>query len=198
MNLLLKNILLTFNTNRNYKALYFVTYLNISTKKRKTFKAMGLKISKKNLNFKNQVQIQKCVSANKISHEFIEPFINEGYRQSNQPYTVYIKSVFYLNNETLNFWTHFLPFLIAVFYVIYFYSKIYVDYYFFPCFLYLVSICSYLLMSSIAHMFNSMSSTSRQLCFILDYLGIDVIYLLFRLKIQFRKKNEFQTNHMLI
>ena len=133
---------------------------------------MCSQILKTKLNgFKKIVKVKKCISSNEVTQEFIEPFITKGYRQANQPFIEYIKSIFHLNNETFNFWTHFVPFSMVSFYVIYFYSRTHLDIYYLPYFIYIVSVSCYLLMSSIAHMLNSMSSTSRQLCFIMDYLG---------------------------
>ena len=47
-----------------------------------------------------------------ISLEFRESFILTGYRKPNSSIKSCLKSLFYFdNNEIINFWTHFLPFL---------------------------------------------------------------------------------------
>ena len=109
-----------------------------------------------------------------VDVEFREPFILKGYRSTNNTCLCYVKSVFYLNNETINFWTHFLPFV----YFGYETSKIYFaihatkDHFSWPFFVYSLTTTLVFLTSCLAHMFNSKSSIMRHMCFTSDYLSI--------------------------
>ena len=115
---------------------------------------------------------RKCVSSQEISEEFRLPFIINGYRYTNRSFFTYLKSVGYLNNETANFWTHFIPFLFTLVYHLKLaYGPIMNDPFYLPYFRYLQTVTLYLFLSSSAHMLYPMSSTTRHVCFILDYLG---------------------------
>jgi predicted membrane channel-forming protein YqfA (hemolysin III family) len=118
----------------------------------------------------------KLATIDQVSFEFREDYILTGYRKPNTDFKSCIQSIFYLNNETINFWTHFIPFLFILFELLNlcFKFNIMQDYFVWPLFIYLLTVCFYLLMSSIAHMFNCLSSTARHLCFILDYLSISI------------------------
>lgn len=111
-----------------------------------------------------------------ISFEFREDFILTGYRLPDSSFKNCFKSIFYLHNETINFWTHFFPFLFISFQLLQIVDTHNVknDYFVWPLFIYLITICFYLLMSSVAHMMNCYSSTARHICFILDYLTISI------------------------
>lgn len=112
-----------------------------------------------------------------ISYEFREAYIMTGYRKPNSSVRECLKSLFVLNNnEIINFWTHFVPFVYA-FYNLLKFTSIYnveKDNFAWPLFIYLTTVCFYLLMSSLAHAFNCMSPTARHLCFIVDYLSISL------------------------
>lgn len=114
-------------------------------------------------------QPQTCLTDSQVSSEFREAFIKRGYRHANKPFYYYLKSMCFLNNETINFWSHFVPFLFVVCYIFWKYldEKEFDE----AFFIYLVTVALYLVLSSFAHMFNSMSSTARHMCFILDYMG---------------------------
>ena len=116
------------------------------------------------------------LSYDQVSNEFRESFILAGYRKPNCSFEKCFRSIFYWNNETLNFWTHFIPFLFVLknLVSIIFYENILNDTFYMPLLIYLVTVCFYLLMSSVAHMLNCMSSSSRHICFILDYMSISV------------------------
>ena len=45
--------------------------------------------------------------------EFRETHIRHGYRSCNQHFSFYVTSILQLNNETLNFWSHFIPFILT-------------------------------------------------------------------------------------
>lgn len=112
-----------------------------------------------------------------VPNEFQELFIFTGYRNPNSSFRSCLKSIFCLNNnESINFWTHFIPFLITLAILVknlctYELIK---DNLTHPLLIYLSTICFYLLMSSLAHMLNCMSPIARHVCFILDYLSISI------------------------
>ena len=102
-----------------------------------------------------------------------------GYRRPHSTFSTALISVARWNNETVNFWTHFIPFLGCVAYSINtFPSSLLLPgaipprYY--PLLAVESSICLYLLFSSLAHMFNCMSPPIRHVCFFLDYAAISV------------------------
>jgi predicted membrane channel-forming protein YqfA (hemolysin III family) len=127
----------------------------------------------KKLNLNNIFSINNLKFTD-VDPEFCDPFIQTGYRNINSSFLYCIKSVFYVNNETLNFWTHFLPAI----YFIYKVNLLIVDplannlCFEWPLVVYFSSASFYLLISSFAHMFNCKSSIARHSCFLLDYLSI--------------------------
>ena len=107
--------------------------------------------------------------------EFREPFIHTGYRIPNCSFRTCIKSLFCMNNnETINFWTHFFPFLFFLHELVNLCVHFNYCNFFLPLFLYLTTTCFYLLMSSVAHALNCMSPIARHVCFIMDYLCISI------------------------
>lgn len=117
------------------------------------------------------------LTRDEVSFEFHEKFILRGYRAPNSSLKACVLSVFRLdNNETLNFWTHFIPFLYLI-YEIYKINKEYDfinDNFIWPFLIFLSTAAFYLLMSALAHAFNCMSSIARHICFILDYISISM------------------------
>lgn len=106
-----------------------------------------------------------------------EKYITSGYRHPYSSVTDCIVSAFRLNNETINIWTHFIP---LVFLVRHFYTtfpsplfplwSIPTQYY--PLLTLELSVCAYLLGSTLAHTFNCMSPRIRHICFYMDYVAI--------------------------
>lgn len=109
-----------------------------------------------------------------VPSQFREQFIVRGYRK---PYTsayYCLKSAFMARNETANFWTHFIPFLLFIVRFTVLFTSEPFDYYTYPLLCFAVGICGFLLMSSGAHLFNSMSPRTRHVCFFCDYCAISV------------------------
>ncbi|KAF3830654.1 hypothetical protein GH733_004473 [Mirounga leonina] len=84
-----------------------------------------------------------------------------------------------MTNETLNIWTHLLPFW---FFVWRFVTALYVtdiqnDSYSWPLFVYMGTSCVYPLASSCAHTFSSMSKNARHICYFLDYGAVNLFSL---------------------
>ncbi|XP_049467806.1 membrane progestin receptor gamma isoform X3 [Panthera uncia] len=84
-----------------------------------------------------------------------------------------------MTNETLNIWTHLLPFwffawrFVTALYV----TDIWNDSYSWPLFVYMGTSCVYPLASSCAHTFNSMSKNARHICYFLDYGAVNLFSL---------------------
>lgn len=139
-----------------------------SRKKSKT------KITDKILNDKDEFKILKIEN---VSLEFRDSYIYSGYRSPNSSFISCLKSLFNLNsNETINFWTHFMPSLVVLIFLIKFSieNDVFNDNFIWPFVIYLSTASFYMFMSSMAHALNCMSSIARHVCFILDYLSISM------------------------
>lgn len=118
-----------------------------------------------------------CLKVTEISYEFREPFITTGYRHPNSSIGSCLRSLLTLNNnEMLNFWTHFVPFLFVFAQLVRFafVHDLARDDFVWPLFICIATICFFLLMSALAHAFNCMSPIARHLCFIVDYMSISI------------------------
>nr|QVK45750.1 G protein-coupled receptor [Proales similis] len=118
-----------------------------------------------------------CLHSNQVEPDFHELFIFTGYRPSNGSILGCLSSLFRLNNnEMLNFWTHFVPFVF--FSVQLFQISLMVAErdsqvgMLEPIATYLKFVCLFLLISSLAHAFNCLSLSARNICFLADYLSI--------------------------
>ena len=49
-----------------------------------------------------------CLTSDETPSLFCEPYIHTGFRRINEPYSYYLKSLFYKHNETVNVWSHYL------------------------------------------------------------------------------------------
>ena len=110
-----------------------------------------------------------------VPAQFREMFICSGYRKPYGSALDCVKSAFQLRNETVNVWTHFVPFLLfLVRFASLFWKYGITDTYVYPLLSFAIGICGFLLMSSGAHLFNSMSPRVRHICFFFDYAAISV------------------------
>ena len=119
--------------------------------------------------YKN-VPVRKRSQMNKFYHEIC---IESGYR-GNYSFIQTIYSFFRATNETMNFWTHFLPF-------VYFMYRFYLlsqsfdfsnDPYVYPMYCYMVSISLFTLVSALAHGFACTTPMMNHICFLMDYSAI--------------------------
>lgn len=103
----------------------------------------------------------------------IENFILTGYRFPNYSLKDCLLSAFRPTNETGNFWTHFLP----VFIFLYYFAEVFGwegaphsdAPFFYPLWNYFIGVFCLLMASSMAHLLNSMSLVVREVCFFVDY-----------------------------
>ncbi|KAL4228930.1 Progestin and adipoQ receptor member [Mactra antiquata] len=109
-----------------------------------------------------------------VPAHFHERYIVKGYRNPKSSPFQCLLSVFDATNETLNFWTHFLP----SWYFMWIWRSLSEtldfkhDSYTWPLLGYMCMCCIYPLASSVAHTFNTMSDNARHICFFLDYSAI--------------------------
>ncbi len=119
------------------------------------------------------------LTSDQVPDNYKEAFILSGYRRPRSSFLQCLLSVVKLNNETLNIWTHLLPFITLLIYFIWSFPFQIWPFYLIPLHTYPmvameISILTYLLGSSVAHTFNCMSSKIRHICFYLDYTAISV------------------------
>lgn len=113
---------------------------------------------------------------NQVPEHFHELFIYRGYRNPKSSISQCILSLFDLTNETLNFWTHFIPSiyfawtLVDLSHTIDFVH----DPFTWPLLSYLIAICIFPMASAVAHTFNVMSDEARHICFFVDYAAISI------------------------
>ncbi|XP_068731211.1 membrane progestin receptor gamma-B-like [Montipora capricornis] len=124
---------------------------------------------------RNYSKLDFGLTSDEVSPQFREVFISSGYRKPYSSAMDCVKSAFQPLNETVNVWTHFVPFLL---FLVRFASLIWkygvFDTYVYPVLSNALGICGFLLMSSGAHLFNSMSPRTRHICFFFDYSAISV------------------------
>ena len=112
-----------------------------------------------------------------MPENFHEMYIVKGYRNPRSSPSQCILSLFAATNETLNFWTHFLPSV----YFMWILRDLTVnldfrhDSFTWPLLAYVVMCCIYPLTSAVAHLFNTMSDNARHICFFLDYSAISAM-----------------------
>ncbi len=122
---------------------------------------------------------KQCVAVDHVPEQYRERYLTRGYRQPYSSFLDCLVSIFRLNNETFNVWTHLLPLVCLL---LYFKQT-------FPCELWPVtkinswyypllsdemSIIAYHLGSVAAHAFNCMSPRVRHICFFVDYAAISM------------------------
>nr|XP_019581201.1 PREDICTED: membrane progestin receptor gamma isoform X2 [Rhinolophus sinicus] len=125
------------------------------------------------------VKLPRLFSIDQMPQVFHEQGILFGYRHPQSSATACILSLFQMTNETLNIWTHLLPFW---FFTWRFVTTLYVtdvenDNYSWPLLVYMSTSCVYPLVSSCAHTFSSMSKNVRHICYFLDYGAVNLFSL---------------------
>ncbi|XP_011520029.1 membrane progestin receptor gamma isoform X6 [Homo sapiens] len=125
------------------------------------------------------LKLPRLFSIDQIPQVFHEQGILFGYRHPQSSATACILSLFQMTNETLNIWTHLLPFW---FFAWRFVTALYMtdiknDSYSWPMLVYMCTSCVYPLVSSCAHTFSSMSKNARHICYFLDYGAVNLFSL---------------------
>ena len=111
-----------------------------------------------------------------VPEAFREKYILSRYRPRNLTALESVKSVFYANNETVNFWSHFLSIVILIARycsVIWAHSPL-ADHFYFPLTSFTLGCCTVYTMSCVAHLFSSMTEREFHIGYYLDYAAISV------------------------
>ncbi|KFO38029.1 membrane progestin receptor gamma isoform X1 [Fukomys damarensis] len=125
------------------------------------------------------LKLPKLFNIDQVPQVFHEQGILFGYRHPQSSATACVLSLFQMTNETLNIWTHLLPFWFFVwrFVTALCVTDIWNDSYSWPMLVYMCTSCVYPLASSCAHTFSSMSKKARHICYFLDYGAVNLFSL---------------------
>ena len=123
-----------------------------------------------------KLQSAKSLTRNFVPKVMWEPGILTGYRLINQPWSYYVKSLFWIHNETVNVWTHFIaPFLCIT--LVYGFSK-HIDFSrdisAHGLLVFAVTSTISFLSSALAHLFHSKSELIHYIVFSVDHIGISL------------------------
>ena len=117
--------------------------------------------------------MQHLVTRSKVSSVFWEPYIINGYRQTDISVWQCIKYVFVIHNDCGNFWTHFTSFLLWIILLFYISCRLNLsDPFWYPLLTLWLGQVIMLLSSSVAHLFGCKSKLYRNVCFMIDYHGV--------------------------
>nr|XP_054775660.1 membrane progestin receptor gamma-like [Lytechinus pictus] len=118
----------------------------------------------------------KTLRRNEVPAAYREPYIFSRYRACGSTLGTCLLSAFHATNETLNFWTHFVPFLVQALVT----GQHVLDPSFrsdpfnWPFLVFTLSGCCYMLGSSLAHMFSSYSEFCHYICYFIDYSTVSI------------------------
>ncbi|GFT21164.1 membrane progestin receptor gamma [Trichonephila clavipes] len=166
---------------------FFRTWIYVQTKFNLFMSKLCLSEETKNFFFFNAYKTKMSQVLNSApdiplyKDEEIPPHLREvailtGYRSPSSSVKECALSVFFATNETLNFWTHFIPTFYFVYQLVFFWDvlRAYNDSYYWPFIVYMITICIYPLISALAHTFCSTSDMARHVWFFLDYGGLSL------------------------
>ncbi|KAL7645745.1 UNVERIFIED_CONTAM: hypothetical protein RMT77_002622 [Armadillidium vulgare] len=112
-----------------------------------------------------------CLKDDDVDESLRELGIIHGYRRENNSVMQAIVTLFRYTNETMNFWTHILPAVYLIWLLCTFFQTMPLvsDPYYLPFVCYMITLCVYPLMSSLAHAFSCLSLLATHVCFFMDY-----------------------------
>jgi hypothetical protein len=111
----------------------------------------------------------------KVSSIFWEPHIVTGYRQTDTSFWQCIKYTLIIHNDWGNFWTHFITLWLWLYWLYRVSHTLDLTHpFWYPLLSLWAGGCAYVFFSSMAHAFGSKSIKVRQICFMVDYLGISL------------------------
>lgn len=118
----------------------------------------------------------KLLRDDEIPEAYREKYIISRYRPRNLTALESVRSVFHANNETVNFWSHFLSgvILIARYCSVVWRHSPLADPFYFPLTSFTLGCCTLYTMSCLAHVFSSMSEREFHIGYYLDYAAISV------------------------
>ncbi|GAB6026982.1 Progestin and adipoQ receptor member [Chamberlinius hualienensis] len=116
------------------------------------------------------------LTVDQVPPGYREPSIITGYRPYISTPSECMASVFNATNETLNFWTHFIPTFYFVWKLFDIFDILNVtnDCYTWSFLIYMITICFYPFISCTAHAFSSISHKVRHICYFLDYGALSI------------------------
>ncbi|XP_063958423.1 membrane progestin receptor gamma-B-like [Lytechinus pictus] len=118
----------------------------------------------------------KLLRFNQVPSDFHEPFIISGYRSCRSSVASCLVSAIQGSNETINFWTHFIPAMWFGWTTLRQVTDgtVIGDPFSWPLICFLLSSFLYLIASSMAHLFNCISLPARYVTFFFDYGAISI------------------------
>ena len=122
---------------------------------------------------------KQCITVDHVPDQYEERYLVSGYRRPYSSFSDCIASMFRLNNETFNIWTHLLP---LIFLTLYFrrtfptkrWPLSEMDPWYYPLLAEEIATLAYLTGSVVAHTFNCMTPRIRHTCFYIDYTAISM------------------------
>ncbi|XP_076441096.1 membrane progestin receptor alpha-like [Babylonia areolata] len=148
------------------------------SKKEQRSRGLLSREKKENNNDHKPCTKHKTLIAEDVENMFQEPYTLTGYRLSNQPWSYYIASLWWVHNETVNVWTHLIGCVLLVVHAVYLGMRLdrfrdsragLMVVFALTCFF-----CN--LFSSLAHLLHTKSAKHHYVLFFVDYAGI-FIYL---------------------
>lgn len=118
-------------------------------------------------------------NSNEVPPDLREPYIKTGYRKPYITTWESLQSLFHINNETFNIWSH----LVTLLYFVVRYSLVLVELrqasspqrdFFYPMLSSAIGSWTVYAMSTIAHLFNSKSEHMHSVFYFFDYAGISI------------------------
>ncbi|XP_052100661.1 membrane progestin receptor beta-like [Mytilus californianus] len=112
------------------------------------------------------------VTVDKVSLMYVEPGVLYGYRLEYQTVIYYLKSIFQFHNETVNIWTHLVPFIFVFLKTYNCITTLEDATYICVLLCFAFGTIMYTLFSVLAHTLHSKSPIYHYTCYTLDYMGI--------------------------
>jgi predicted membrane channel-forming protein YqfA (hemolysin III family) len=112
-----------------------------------------------------------CVTYKETPKLFCEPYIHNGFRPINRPYSYYMKSLFKKHNETVNSISHYLGALLCLSRII---SYDFSDPYSWPLMTSTITAATMFSFSATAHLMHQKSHYCHMSCFLCDFTGISL------------------------
>ena len=140
----------------------------------------------------------KSLTRSEVAKVMWEPGILSGYRATNQPWTFYLRSLFWIHNETANIWTHLLAPVLSISLVYSFRKDIDFSTNISSHGLLVFTITSTIsfLSSALAHLFHSKNELVHYIVFSLDYIGIALYGYGYGIMVYYCSGNELFYNTM--
>lgn len=112
---------------------------------------------------------EECVTREETPELFCEPYICNGFRPTNRPYSYYAKSLFKKHNETINAWSHYMG---ALYTLSWAFRLDFADPYSWPILTTIITSTLMFCASATAHLMHQKSHYCHMTCFLCDFAGI--------------------------